>query len=192
MAKYIHKFDTENAFNTAYNGEDYAEPWVSYTNETEGQEHVDYNKVIPFFQTFWTEIGNTGRMPDKVLFNYGSQEPGYGGNACEENYRNNQNPLNINSWSIIDDCISGGVFKVLDANEVEESDLREMTDGHYYYFLWELTENGWPEGFNGGSGDYKDGMYGYYYDGTYYNNRTNVMMCLKIDGVWYGGGIYGD
>ena len=44
MGKYLHLFETESAFNTAYNGETYEEPWVSYTEETEGQEHVDYNK----------------------------------------------------------------------------------------------------------------------------------------------------
>ena len=43
--KYLHLFDTESAFTEAYNGSDYHEPWVSYTDETEGQEHVDYNKV---------------------------------------------------------------------------------------------------------------------------------------------------
>jgi hypothetical protein len=44
MGKYLHLFDTESAFTAAYNGNDYLEPWVSYTDETEGQEHVDYNK----------------------------------------------------------------------------------------------------------------------------------------------------
>lgn len=44
MGQYLHHYETENAFNAAYNGNDYHEPWVSYTNETEGQEHVDYNK----------------------------------------------------------------------------------------------------------------------------------------------------
>ena len=44
MGQYLHKFNTESSFNAAYNGSDYHEPWVSYTDETEGQEHVDYNK----------------------------------------------------------------------------------------------------------------------------------------------------
>lgn len=44
MAKYLHSFETESAFNAAYNGNDYLEPWVSYTDEIEGQGHVDYNK----------------------------------------------------------------------------------------------------------------------------------------------------
>lgn len=46
MGQYLHKFNMESAFNTAYNGEAYHEPWVSYTDETEGQEHVDYNKKV--------------------------------------------------------------------------------------------------------------------------------------------------
>ena len=44
MGKYLHLFNTETAFTSAYNGSDYLEPWVSYTDETQGQEHVDYNK----------------------------------------------------------------------------------------------------------------------------------------------------
>lgn len=42
MAKYLHRFDSENEFQAAYNGEDYLEPWVSYTEETSA---VTYNKV---------------------------------------------------------------------------------------------------------------------------------------------------
>ena len=45
MGKYLHRFDAEEDFNEAYNGEDYIEPWVSYTDETEGEEHVDYNRT---------------------------------------------------------------------------------------------------------------------------------------------------
>ena len=44
MGKYLHHYETESAFTAAYNGEEYLEPWVSYTDETEGEEHVDYNK----------------------------------------------------------------------------------------------------------------------------------------------------
>lgn len=34
MGKYLHHYETESAFTATYNGEDYIEPWVSYTNET--------------------------------------------------------------------------------------------------------------------------------------------------------------
>lgn len=44
MAQYLHYFNTETAFNEAYHGDGYIEPWVSYTDEIEGGEHVDYNK----------------------------------------------------------------------------------------------------------------------------------------------------
>ena len=47
MGKYLHYFETESAFTDAYNGESYIEPWVSYTDETDGEEHVDYNKITP-------------------------------------------------------------------------------------------------------------------------------------------------
>ena len=42
MAKYIHLFQSASTFETAYNGEDYNEPWLSYTKDV---EHVDYNKL---------------------------------------------------------------------------------------------------------------------------------------------------
>ena len=40
MAKYIHRFNTTQEFENAYDGDKYIEPWVSYTRES-GQ--VDYN-----------------------------------------------------------------------------------------------------------------------------------------------------
>ena len=42
MSKYLHLFSTDNQFQSAYTGEDYKEPWVSYTEEP---ERVDYNKT---------------------------------------------------------------------------------------------------------------------------------------------------
>lgn len=44
MGKYLHKYESENDFQDAYNGEEYLEPWVSYTTDQEVDEHVDYNK----------------------------------------------------------------------------------------------------------------------------------------------------
>lgn len=42
MAQYLHLFETENEFTSAYTGENYNEPWVSYTEEN---EKVKYNKT---------------------------------------------------------------------------------------------------------------------------------------------------
>lgn len=44
MAQYLHLYGSESAFNAEYNGEDYREPWVSYTNDNASTEHVNYNK----------------------------------------------------------------------------------------------------------------------------------------------------
>ena len=41
MGKYIHKFNTEQAFNARVNGENYREPWLSYTRG----KGTDYNQV---------------------------------------------------------------------------------------------------------------------------------------------------
>ena len=48
MGEYIHYFETNSEFEEAYNGEAYAEPWVSYTEQS---EKVNYNKnfkTVPF------------------------------------------------------------------------------------------------------------------------------------------------
>ena len=51
MGKYLHLFETTSAFTEAYNGEEYIEPWVSYTREN---GHVDYNKEhVPTFQCYY-------------------------------------------------------------------------------------------------------------------------------------------
>ena len=42
MGDYLHLFETENEFQSAYTGESYREPWVSYTKQA---ERVDYNKA---------------------------------------------------------------------------------------------------------------------------------------------------
>ena len=41
MENYLHLFESQSAFNSAYTGEEYHEPWVSYTMETSS---VTYNK----------------------------------------------------------------------------------------------------------------------------------------------------
>ena len=41
MGKYLHLYHTQEQFETAYDGSDYLEPWVSFTEDV---ERVDYNK----------------------------------------------------------------------------------------------------------------------------------------------------
>lgn len=41
--KYLHKFNTVSEFDTVYSGENYIEPWVSYTVEN---QVVNYNKIV--------------------------------------------------------------------------------------------------------------------------------------------------
>ena len=64
MGKFLHKFNAEEDFNEAYNGEEYIEPWVSYTDvpEMEDEEHVDYNKQpIPPITLKYVHIAHTGQ-----------------------------------------------------------------------------------------------------------------------------------
>lgn len=84
MGKYLHHYETESAFTAAYNGEDYLEPWVSYTDETEGQEHVDYNKrqLVLEFDTQVTENVMYSMLDDSWSSSTaGSLYPVTGGNV---------------------------------------------------------------------------------------------------------------
>ena len=72
MGQYLHHYETENAFNAAYNGNDYHEPWVSYTDETEGQEHVDYNKVIDL-EIYYTNDGEVRMTTDGARILHASE-----------------------------------------------------------------------------------------------------------------------
>ena len=82
MRKYLHKFNTEAAFDTAYNGEDYHEPWVSLVAEN-GQ--VNYNKKIEIEYvdlglpsgTLWAThyLGATEDNPSGDLYYWGEIEP---------------------------------------------------------------------------------------------------------------------
>ena len=76
MAQYLHLFETENEFTSAYTGENYNEPWVSYTEET---EKVDYNKYDPYNGYGHVDLG----LPSGTIWatcNVGASSPeGYGG-----------------------------------------------------------------------------------------------------------------
>ena len=39
--EYIHLYETEQQFNAEYDGSEYKEPWLSYT---ESEDEVNYNK----------------------------------------------------------------------------------------------------------------------------------------------------
>lgn len=56
--KYLHKFTSLTAFNAAYNGQDYIEPWVSYTVDS-NLEQVNYNKEnVPQIEYYFKLIDN--------------------------------------------------------------------------------------------------------------------------------------
>ena len=42
MAKYLHYYETDSAFEADYNGVAYVEPWLSFAEES---DRVDYNKA---------------------------------------------------------------------------------------------------------------------------------------------------
>jgi hypothetical protein len=53
MEKHIHLFSTQAEFETAYNGSEYKEPWLSYV---EGKG-IDYNKFDPFNGHEYVDLG---------------------------------------------------------------------------------------------------------------------------------------
>lgn len=74
MPRYLHKFQTENEFVSAYSGEDYIEPWVSVTVESD--ERVDYNKVVIPPEEAAFNAGNFVRFS----INWTGEEEHYGSN----------------------------------------------------------------------------------------------------------------
>ena len=70
MGKYLHHYGTESDFNTAYNGEDYIEPWVSYT---EGKRAVIKGRyegmgdIFDFYAEGEFELKETGSKD--IIFN---------------------------------------------------------------------------------------------------------------------------
>ena len=62
--KYIHLFDTVEEFNEVYNGQDYEEPWVSYTKDSEG---FGFNKKTP----------PTPPGPESQYLTFNITSPGY-------------------------------------------------------------------------------------------------------------------
>lgn len=92
MGKYLHKFNAEEDFNEAYNGEEYIEPWVSYTDvpEMEDEEHVNYNKVqgiasIPVYHDMdYADLDIPVNGEDGLSFSYtGAELRQWLDNYCE-------------------------------------------------------------------------------------------------------------
>ena len=80
MGQYLHLYGSESAFNVEYNGEDYHEPWVSYTYENGETPHVDYNKrqgiaSIPVYHgTQYAGIDIPVNSEDGFSFSYTGSE----------------------------------------------------------------------------------------------------------------------
>ena len=76
MGKYLHKFENQAAFEAAYNGPDYIEPWVSYTenvglnfNMTEEQKEAKYLQM-----PFTIEALASGDVTWTSLYTYNTAE----------------------------------------------------------------------------------------------------------------------
>ena len=68
MGKYLHLFDTENEFISAYTGDEYIEPWVSYCLENSGVSFnkSEYEKLLGTPLTF--NITSPGTIKWKATF----------------------------------------------------------------------------------------------------------------------------
>ena len=93
MTKHIHRFQSQAEFETAYNGSEYIEPWLSYT-ETKGVDYnIDYNK-IPFTIVV---VGSSGYIKLKL------------GDKTVQYSKNNE------EWNTMD---SGTTISVVEGDEV--------------------------------------------------------------------------
>lgn len=69
--KYLHYYETASAFTESYDGENYLEPWLSYTDETQA---VNYNKPDPSNGHCYVDLG----LPSGTLWgctNIGAENP---------------------------------------------------------------------------------------------------------------------
>lgn len=79
MARFLHKFNTNDEFLSAYTGESYIEPWVSHTVDV---NRVNYNKVHgptievgsyyhdDEWHVLWSVHANNGEMSCEDLFHW--------------------------------------------------------------------------------------------------------------------------
>ena len=148
MGTYIHKFNAEEDFNEAYNGEDYIEPWVSYTNETEGQEHVDYNKRPPYICQLWEELGNTAPIPQKVMIFDNNDSDIYAQRSIADavdvdwNVTGASQNYNWSSSLLVDDPYSWAQVTIKDSTALAESDFDlPNTARRDIYFMWEIEND---------------------------------------------------
>ena len=195
MGKFIHLFESATTFEAAYNGEDYVEPWVSYTREN---QHVDYNKAPSFIETLWETSGFTNPLPAKVLLNYTynnrNDEPG--SSSTDIGHLNESNPLNKHIWYDFSESIAVGKYRIVDVSNFTRADWDDA-NAIGIYFLWELDENGWPSGWSGYPGGQGEGLYATGRDlntGDWILNGSSMLSCCKTEanGTWYGYGYYGD
>ena len=191
--QYLHKFETDSAFEAEYNGEDYKEPWVSLTSEN---GEVNYNRKPSYLETLWETSGWTNPFPDKVLLNtVDGNEPPYAGEiegcATEEWIGNER-------WYDITDCVGpDGIFRVYDSHTMTYEQLYDSAVTGVY-FLWELDENGdFPDGWS--SDEYEGDHEGVYATSKDYETNTqwefwgtSIIQKVKIGDKCYGFGIYGD
>lgn len=88
MAKFLHKFDTDVQFESAYTGDTYEEPWVSYTVETR-EVNFNYKPTITIksagaldesYNPIWLE----GRSFNLTKYDDGEETYWYTNLTCED------------------------------------------------------------------------------------------------------------
>ena len=186
MGQYLHKFDTESAFSAAYNGSDYHEPCVSYTDETQGQEHVNYNKG-PLIERIWELNGNTNPYPTKVLIlpvtdcinvqDYG-QLVMTAITCCGCNFNGYRDLSNDTGATVVDSM------------EFKDSDIHPNS---MFFFLWTDPET-WHGRFEEGTISYEEVGYAYVDQNgdISYNGFTSDIKAVKIGDTFYTFQLYCD
>jgi hypothetical protein len=187
MAKYLHKFESLADFNSAYNGSDYQEPWVSYTNEDGETPRVDYNKG-PLIERIWELNGNTNPYPTKVLilpetncinvYDHG-QYVSTPVTCCGNNFRNGYRDLSNDAEAT-----------VVDAMKFKDSDIHPNS---MFFFLWTDPET-WGRDYGEGTLKYQEVAYAYVDQNgdISYNGFTTDLHVVKIGDTFYTYQLYCD
>ena len=148
------------------------------------ENRVDYNKAPSYAKVLWNELGNTDAPePTKVLVFNGNDQQTYQFFYDQNIIRHNETTPIGGHWYDFTNTTANTVY---DIDTMTESDLDGIDYGGVF-FMWELDENGFPEGVS----EYSDGYYEIN-NGVLSPSGSFDKYCTKIDNKFYGWMCYGD
>ena len=141
MGIFLHKFETQNEFVSAYTGQEYIEPWVSYTEEN---EEVNYNKptVSEQLRAYLKSLPNADHIVG-VMPEFPSFYNGEGGDPTYQQYYEDYG--GYMGLFLVNQC-PGWDWTPL--NGLTNSWLMDMIESvdweHCYYWYWNDDHTTYP------------------------------------------------